>query len=76
MHFFYFGGTREGREWAVNDFLFWSVLEAARTRGLKLFDMGRSKVGTGSYDFKVNWESPRNRWPMSSIWHPARTCRI
>lgn len=55
LHFFYFGGTREGREWAVNDFLFWSVMEATRTRGLRLFDMGRSKVGTGAYDFKVNW---------------------
>ncbi len=31
--------------------------DAARrpTRGLTLFDYGRSKVGTGPYDFKRNW---------------------
>lgn len=55
IHIFYAGGTRAGRAVAANDFLFWSVMEAGRRRGLASYDLGRSKVGTGAYDFKLKW---------------------
>lgn len=55
IHIYYAGGSRAGRDHAANDFLFWSVLEAGRRRGLKRYDLGRSKAGTGAYDFKVKW---------------------
>jgi FemAB-related protein (PEP-CTERM system-associated) len=52
---YYGGGTRAARELAGNDFMYWEVMERARQRGSRLFDFGRSKRGTGSYDFKRYW---------------------
>ena len=52
---YYGGGTRAARELGGNDFMYWSVMERARQRGCRVFDYGRSKRGTGSYDFKRYW---------------------
>jgi lipid II:glycine glycyltransferase (peptidoglycan interpeptide bridge formation enzyme) len=40
---------------AGNDFMYWNLMQAAAARGCRLFDFGRSKLGTGAYDFKKNW---------------------
>lgn len=52
---YYGGGTQHARTVAANDFLYWEVMRRACEKGLKQFDFGRSKVGTGSYHFKKNW---------------------
>lgn len=52
---YYGGGTSEARELAGNDFMYWELMRRACVRGYKVFDFGRSKLGTGSYDFKKNW---------------------
>lgn len=52
---YYGGGTLEARAVKGNDFMYWSVMENARERGLTLFDFGRSKEGTGAYRFKKHW---------------------
>jgi FemAB-related protein (PEP-CTERM system-associated) len=52
---YYGGGTAEAREVAGNDFMYWEVMRRACERGLHVFDYGRSKRGTGSFDFKKNW---------------------
>lgn len=52
---YYGGGTRAARSLAGNDFMYWQVMERARQRGSRWFDFGRSKRGTGSYDFKRYW---------------------
>jgi FemAB-related protein (PEP-CTERM system-associated) len=52
---FYGGGVREARVVAANDFMYWEVMRRACERGYRVFDFGRSKVGTGSYAFKCNW---------------------
>lgn len=52
---YYGGGTREARERAGNDFMYWEVMRRAASRGYRLFDFGRSKLGTGAYAFKQNW---------------------
>jgi FemAB-related protein (PEP-CTERM system-associated) len=52
---YYGGGTAEARAVAGNDFMYWEVMRRAVARGCELFDYGRSKVGSGSYDFKRNW---------------------
>jgi FemAB-related protein (PEP-CTERM system-associated) len=52
---YYGGGTRAARECHANDFMYWEVMRRAAARGLKLFDYGRSKVGTGAFAFKKNW---------------------
>lgn len=52
----YYAGDREiAREYAANDFKYWELMRRGCERGLKLFDYGRSKRGTGSFDFKKNW---------------------
>jgi FemAB-related protein (PEP-CTERM system-associated) len=52
---YYGGGTRLARTVKGNDFMYWEVMRRAVERGIKIFDYGRSKVGTGSYSFKKNW---------------------
>jgi len=52
---YYGGGTRLAREGAGNDFMYWEVMRRACERGYKVFDYGRSKRGTGAFDFKKNW---------------------
>ncbi len=52
---FYGGGLRAARVLAANDFMYWEVMRRASERGYRIFDFGRSKVGTGSYAFKCNW---------------------
>jgi FemAB-related protein (PEP-CTERM system-associated) len=52
----YYGGSLlEGRRFAANNFMYWEVFRNACERGFKTFDFGRSKVGTGSYFFKTQW---------------------
>lgn len=52
---YYGGGTTAARNVAGNDFMYWEVMRRAAERGCRLFDFGRSKVGTGSFAFKHNW---------------------
>lgn len=52
---FYGGGLRAARLLAANDFMYWEVMRRACERGYRIFDFGRSKLGTGSYAFKCNW---------------------
>jgi FemAB-related protein (PEP-CTERM system-associated) len=52
---YYGGGTSTARHRAANDFMYWEVMRRAAARGCRLFDFGRSKIGTGSHDFKKNW---------------------
>lgn len=52
---YYGGGTHAARAVAGNDFMYWEVMEAARRRGTRIFDFGRSKHGTGSFEFKQHW---------------------
>jgi lipid II:glycine glycyltransferase (peptidoglycan interpeptide bridge formation enzyme) len=52
---YYGGGMDLAREVAGNDFMYWNLMQAAAARGCRMFDFGRSKLGTGAYDFKKNW---------------------
>ena len=52
---YYAGDTLAARDLAANDFKYWELMRRACERGLRWFDFGRSKVGTGSFDFKRNW---------------------
>ncbi len=52
---YYGGGTALARDLKGNDFMYWEVMRRACARGVRIFDYGRSKVGTGSYHFKKNW---------------------
>lgn len=52
---YYGGGTASARDVAGNDFMYWDLMRRACERGIRVFDYGRSKRGTGSFDFKKNW---------------------
>ena len=52
---YYGGGTKLARTLKGNDFMYWEVMRRAVEKGYKVFDYGRSKIGSGSYDFKKNW---------------------
>ncbi len=52
---YYGGGTAAARGCHANDFMYWEVMRRAAARGVRLFDFGRSKAGTGAYAFKKNW---------------------
>ncbi|HEY1614621.1 MAG TPA: FemAB family XrtA/PEP-CTERM system-associated protein [Rhizomicrobium sp.] len=52
---YYGGGLEVAREVAGNDFMYWEVMRRAAARGCRFFDFGRSKRGTGAYNFKRNW---------------------
>ena len=52
---YYAGDALAARELAANDFKYWALMQHAVRRGARLFDYGRSKLGTGPYSFKKNW---------------------
>ena len=52
---YYAGDAEAARDLAANDFKYWELMRRACEKGLKIFDYGRSKQGTGSFAFKKNW---------------------
>jgi len=67
----YYGGSLpEGKKFAANNFMYWEVCRNACENGLRVFDFGRSKVGTGSYAFKTQWNM-RER-PLPYQFHLVR----
>jgi FemAB-related protein (PEP-CTERM system-associated) len=52
---YYAGGTPAARGVGAYDFMYWRIIRAGGLRGVRIFDFGRSKLGTGAYSFKKNW---------------------
>ncbi len=52
---FYGGSIAQARSLKANDFMYWELMRRSAEQGIKIFDYGRSKTGTGSYSFKKNW---------------------
>jgi FemAB-related protein (PEP-CTERM system-associated) len=52
---YYAGDIPAARDLAANDFKYWELMRRACERGIRVFDYGRSKRDTGSFDFKKNW---------------------
>ncbi len=55
VHPYYGGARRDALQYAVNDFMYWELLCHAAKAGYRTFDFGRSREGTGAYDFKRHW---------------------
>ena len=52
----YYAGAGPGaRQAGANDFMYWRLMRRAVEHGYGVFDFGRSKIGSGPYDFKKNW---------------------
>ena len=56
---------REYNRLGPNMLLYWSCLEFACNRGVRVFDFGRSTVGEGTYRFKEQWGAI----PHPMFWH-------
>jgi len=52
---YYGGGNALARETAAYDYMYWELLVHALAQGVRIFDFGRSRQGTGSYRFKTHW---------------------
>jgi len=60
----YFGGALvEGREFGVNNFMYYEVMKRSIDNGIRYYDFGRSKLGSGSYAFKTQWNMRERRLP-------------
>ncbi len=52
----YYGGAYvEFYRAGINNFMYWELMRSAAARGFTRFDFGRSKTGTGAYEFKRGW---------------------
>ncbi|MBE0595008.1 MAG: FemAB family PEP-CTERM system-associated protein, partial [Gemmatimonadales bacterium] len=49
------GEVAAARGASANDFKYWSLMMHASSRGCTRFDFGRSKIGTGAFQFKRLW---------------------
>jgi len=52
---YYGGARRECFHLAPNDFMYWELMRYSAENGYRIFDFGRSKIGSGSFDFKRHW---------------------
>jgi FemAB-related protein (PEP-CTERM system-associated) len=52
---YYGGALKEYLHLAPNDFMYWELMRYAAAHGYKVFDFGRSKAGTGAFQFKRHW---------------------
>jgi len=60
----YYGGAYpEFYRAGVNNFMYWELMRIAARRGYTRFDFGRSKRGTGSYEFKRGWRMREQSLP-------------
>jgi FemAB-related protein (PEP-CTERM system-associated) len=52
---YYGADVRDPHLPGVADFMYWELMCHAAKAGYRIFDFGRSREGTGSYDFKRHW---------------------
>jgi FemAB-related protein (PEP-CTERM system-associated) len=52
---YYAGAGPDAPRLAANNFMYWELMQCAARDGVRCFDFGRSKKGTGSYAFKTQW---------------------
>jgi FemAB-related protein (PEP-CTERM system-associated) len=66
---YYAGALPEFYKDSPNNFMYWSLIAQSCAEGYKLFDFGRSKRGTGSFQFK-------SAWSMETAELPYRYCLV
>jgi FemAB-related protein (PEP-CTERM system-associated) len=52
---YYAGASDEAYGLSANNFMYWELMKNAALDGVLHFDFGRSKRGTGSFNFKSQW---------------------
>jgi len=67
---FYAGADRSYRPRGVDEYMYLSVMRWGRENGFRVFDFGRSKRGTGAYQFKARWGM--DEVPLAYQYHLVR----
>ncbi|BBB28749.1 FemAB family XrtA/PEP-CTERM system-associated protein [Neptunomonas japonica] len=52
---YYAGSYDSAKTHKAHDFMYWELMRRASDEGVRLFDFGRSKEGTGPFLFKKGW---------------------
>ena len=52
---YYIGASAGSRAAPIAEYLYWTLMRRAVSKGCAHFDFGRSKIGTGPYQFKKLW---------------------
>ena len=52
---YYGAALPEAFNLAVNDFMYWELMREVCLAGYRVFDFGRSRQGSGSYEYKRHW---------------------
>ena len=52
---YYGGALPEYYKDAPNNFMYWNLMSQSWREGVRYFDFGRSKRGTGAFQFKSSW---------------------
>jgi FemAB-related protein (PEP-CTERM system-associated) len=52
---YYGGGSLAARGLRANELMYYDLMRRAAAKGSRVFDFGRSKLGTGAFAFKKNW---------------------
>jgi FemAB-related protein (PEP-CTERM system-associated) len=52
---YYGGGSHAARGLRANELMYYDIMRRASAKGCRVFDFGRSKLGTGAFNFKKNW---------------------
>jgi FemAB-related protein (PEP-CTERM system-associated) len=67
MHTFYAASDQKFLAMAPNNYLYYDHLLWAGQNGYRLFDFGRSKLETGTYDFKSHWLTTMRELPYEVL---------
>ena len=70
---YYSGSYPEFNRAGINNFMYWELMRSAARRGFTKFDFGRSKRGTGAYDFKRGWRMTERALPYKYFLVTAKT---
>ena len=62
---YYGGALKNYYQYAVNDFMYWELMKYGCDNKFRVFDFGRSKKGTGAYEFKRHWGFEPKALPYS-----------
>jgi len=60
---YYAGSLPEYNRDSPNNFMYWSLMLRSCEEGIRYFDFGRSKRGTGAFNFKSTWSMTASALP-------------
>ena len=69
---YYAGALSEFYKDSPNNFMYWNLISQSCAEGLRIFDFGRSKKGTGAFQFKSAWNMQVEPLPYRYLLNHAK----